>query len=119
MRKIVTALALGATLSLSGCLAGPHQLRRSLDDFDRQLYVDNPIVDGVLWVVPVFPIGFFVAQVGDFFITDAYAFWIKDVWEGKGTGFEHIDVEAQKTMKSLLSDDGSFLQIEGDTATGS
>ncbi|MBK8976899.1 MAG: hypothetical protein IPM29_13350 [Planctomycetes bacterium] len=112
MRKIALALALAVGLMFSGCAAGPHQLRRSLDNFDQDLYVEMPLINGLLWFpIPAFPIAYYVAYIGDFFITDAYAFWIRDVWEGEGTGFDYYDTSSKKTMKSLMSDDGSFLQI--------
>ena len=98
---------------LAGCAAGPHQLRRTVDDLDHKLYVQQPWVDGILWFVPVFPLLHFGAGIGDFFIGDAYAFWIKDAWDGKGTGFRHLEVEATDgAMNSLMMDDGKFLEIK-------
>ena len=112
MKRSLVTLALGMTLFLGSCMAGPHQLRRSLDDFDQKLYIQNPWLDGVLWVVPVFPIGMFIAQIGDFFIGDAYSFWFKDAWDMKGTGFTHFNpTPTDGTMKSLLLDDGKFLEV--------
>ncbi len=74
MRKIAMALALLGATSLTGCLAGPHQLSRTVDDWDHKLYVENVWVDAALWVVPVIPIAKFAASIGDFFVTDAYTF---------------------------------------------
>jgi hypothetical protein len=94
-------------------MAGPHQLRRTVDDWDQKLYVKSPWIDAVLWVVPVFPLANFGAWVGDFFVTDAYAFWFKDAWDGKGTGFEHYKQEwTDGRMKSLLSSDSGFIRID-------
>ena len=77
------------------------------------MYVKQPWVDAILWVVPVFPILNFGALIGDFFVVDAYAFWFKDAWDGKGTGFRHAEVEATDgAMNSLLMDDGTFLEIK-------
>jgi hypothetical protein len=116
MRRLALACALLFSVSLTGCLAGPHQLRRTVDDWDNKMYVKSPWVDAVLWIVPVFPILNFGATIGDFFVTDGYTFWIKDAFTGQGgTGFKHYDVQSTKTMKSLLSDDGKFLQA---TTTG-
>jgi hypothetical protein len=114
MRKIVFALGLLCSMSLTSCLAGPHQLNRTVDDWDRKVYVDSPWLNAVLWIVPVFPLAHFGAAIGDFLICDAYAFWLKDAFGGKGgTGFVHADVSAERTMKSLLRDDGKFLEITG------
>ena len=68
MRKLITSLALGAVtaLSMTSCAAGPHQLRRSVDDWDHKMYVNSPWIDAVLWVVPVFPLAHYVAMIGDF-----------------------------------------------------
>ena len=115
MRKIFASLALGAlaTLSLTSCSAGPHQLRRSVDDWDHKLYVNSPWLDGVLWFIPVIPLAAFVGMVGDFFITDAYSFWFHDAWDGKGTGYEHLKVDAPDgKMGSLLMDGSSWLQVK-------
>jgi hypothetical protein len=114
MRKLFTSLALCAvaTLSLTSCAAGPHQLRRTVDDWDHKLYVNSPWLNGVLWFIPVIPLGHFVAGIGDFFVTDCYAFWFKDAWDGKGTGYEHLKVEATDgKMNSLLNEGSGWLQI--------
>jgi hypothetical protein len=115
MRKIIASLALGtvATLSMTSCSAGPHQLRRSVDDWDHKTYVNSPWLDGVLWFIPVIPLATIVAAFGDFFITDAYAFWFHDAWDGKGTGYEHLKVDATDgKMGSLLMDGSSWLQVK-------
>ena len=112
--KAFTGLALaGLTLSLTSCAAGPHQLRRSVDDLDQKLYVENPWVDGLLWFFPVIPLLGFGASVGDFFVVDAYHFWFKDAWDGKGTAFRHFQPEATDgTMESLLYDDAKFFEVK-------
>lgn len=111
MRKSALALMLILSAAFSGCFAGPHQLKRTVDDWDHKMYVENPWVDAVLWIVPVFPFAHFVAGIGDFFVTDAYAFWFKDAFAGDGgTGFKHHMPEAKRTMGSLLGD-GKLLMI--------
>jgi hypothetical protein len=113
MKRAVCSLALGLSIVLASCLAGPHQLRRSLDDFDQKLYIQNPWLDGVLWFIPVFPIGGFVAMVGDFFIGDLYSFWFKDAWDQKGTAFTHFNpTPTDGSMESLLIDSSKFLEIK-------
>ncbi|HLQ36919.1 MAG TPA: hypothetical protein VK348_03900 [Planctomycetota bacterium] len=114
MQKQLTAILVAATLScgLTSCFAGPHQLRRSVDDWDHKLYVNSPWIDAVLWVVPVFELANWVAWVGDFIVTDGYTFWFKDAWDGKGTGYEHLKVEATDgKMSSLLMDGSSWLKV--------
>ncbi len=114
MRKLALGLALLCGALFTGCMAGPHQLQRTVDDWDRKMYVENPWLDAALWVVPVIPFAHFGAGIGDFFVTDAYTFWVKDAFSGeKGTGFRHSDVPAEKSMGSLLGD-GKFLEIAGE-----
>jgi hypothetical protein len=113
MKKARLACALLAITTFAGCLAGPHQLNRTVDDWDAKTYVNSPWLDGVLWFVPVFPICHWGAMIGDFFVTDAYAFWFKDAWDGKGTGFNHYTPTATDgSMGSLLLDDASWLKIQ-------
>ena len=112
MRKFALIVSLLACLGLSGCYAGPHQLKRTVDDWDQKTYVKQPWVNAVLWVVPVFPILHFGAGLGDFFVVDAWTFWAKDAWDGKGTGFRHYNVEhTDGAMSSLLMDDSSFMGV--------
>ena len=113
MKKARLVGALLAITTLGACFAGPHQLKRTVDDWDHKMYIEQPWLDGVLWFVPVFPIAGFLAQVGDFFVTDAYAFWLKDAWDGKGTAFTHYSVKATDgAMSSLLNEDAHFLEIK-------
>src|ERR1041384_6777159 len=109
MRKIIASLALGgvAALTMTSCSAGPHQLNRSVDDWDHKMYVNSPWIDGVLWFVPVIPIAHFIAAVGYFFVTDAYAFWLHDAWDGKGTGYDHLKVDAPDGKMGSLLNEGS------------
>jgi len=112
MQKIVPVALLVLALCFSGCAAGPHQLMRTVDDLDQRTYVESPWMSGVLWVVPVFPALHFAASIGDFFIGDAYAFWAKDAWDGKGTGFRHYEVKhTDGSVSSLLIDDGKFMRV--------
>ncbi len=114
MRKISIALVLLVGLLFSGCIAGPHQLRRTVDDWDNKMYVESPWLDAVLWIVPVIPLADFGAFIADFFVTDAYTFWLEDAFGGEGgTGYINYDAGASRNMKSLLSDDGKFLEITG------
>ena len=80
---------------MASCTAGPKQLQRSLDDWDRDMYVERPLVNGVLHVVPVIPLMDFVASIGDALIVNPYFFWFVDVWDDKGTNFEYSTIEDQ------------------------
>ena len=106
---------LGAVLlavSLGSCAAGPHQLRRTVDDWDHKIYVNSPWLDAALWIVPAIPISTVIAMTFDFFITDAWAFWSDDAWDGSGTGFEHLPVQATDgRMGSLLLDRAGWTRI--------
>lgn len=100
---LLSTLLLGA--NLGSCAAGPHQLRRTVDDWDHNLYVNSPWLDAVLWAIPVIPTSFVVAIVCDFLVTDAYAFWFDDAWDGNGTGFEHLQVQwTDLHVRSLMID---------------
>lgn len=102
--SLLAPLLLAATV-LGSCAAGPHQLRRTIDDWDRQLYVNSPWFNAALWVVPVIPVATIGGFTFDFLIGDPYAFWFGDAWDGEGTGFEHSPVEAvDGTVDSLLLD---------------
>ena len=111
MRNLAIFLGLASAMSLTSCAAGPHQLQRTVDDWDQKMYVESPWIDAVLWVVPVFPVLHFGASIADFFVTDGYTFWVKDAWDGKGTAYEHYKVEpTDGTYKSLLIDDAGYLR---------
>ena len=113
MRRLTVALGLLFALTFTSCTAGPHQLRRSVDDWDNKMYVDSPWLNGVLHFIPVIELASFFAWVGDTLVTDAYAFWFKDAWDGKGTAFDHFIVKpTDGSMRSLLLDDGKFLEIK-------
>lgn len=104
LRTSTAAVLLLAIGSCPGCLAGPHQLRRSVDDLDQALYVQNPWLNGLLWLIPAIPVLYLGAQVADSLTTDPYAFWGDDAWDCTGTGFEPADIKADYKMASMLDD---------------
>jgi len=107
------ALPLLFAATLSSCLAGPHQLRRTVDDWDHRLYVQSPWLDAGLWVVPVMPVAWVVAAVGDFLVADAAAFWLDDAWDGAGTGYRFLAVEAPDGhVDSLLRERSGWTRSE-------
>jgi len=111
MKVITSLLCLTALASLGACSAGPQQLQRSVDDWDRELYVQKPLLDGLLHVVPVIPLAQFGAMIGDFLVINPYHFWLEDVWDGKGTNFEHAEVASTDgAVQSLMIDGAEVLQ---------
>jgi hypothetical protein len=114
MRIRPRAIAVMASVAfLTSCAAGPHQVRRSLDDLDQKIYVNSPWWSAALWVIPVIPVGMAGSFVLDFLITDPWAFWFDDAWDGNGTGFEHAKVEwVDGRMGSLLLDRSGWTRIE-------
>ena len=113
MSKLGKSLVLILILVLASCAAGPHQLQRTVDDWDQELYVDSPWINAVLWIVPVIPLAKGLAAIGDFFIVDAYSFWIHDAWDGAGTAFDHYQVSpTDGSMQSLLINGSKFLEVK-------
>lgn len=114
MRKIIASLALASlAFSFTSCTAGPHQLARSVDDWDQKNYVASPWINGILHFVPVIPLAHFAASIGDFFVTDAYAFWLNDAWDGKGTAYDHHKVApTDGSMSSLLNEGSGWLKVK-------
>ena len=111
MNAFTKLLSLTALTSLAACAAGPQQLQRSVDDWDRELYVQKPLLDGVLYVIPVIPLVKFGAAVGDVLVINPYHFWLEDVWDGKGTNFEHAEVESTDgELQSLMIDGAEVLK---------
>ena len=105
LRPLASLAALAALTLLGGCLAGPHQLRRTVDDWDQKQYVNTPRWNALMWIVPVWPAMHASAFAFDFLVTDPYAFFFDDLWDGRGTGFEHVPVEwTDGRMQSLLLD---------------
>ncbi len=111
MKTLATLFTLVGLMSLGSCMAGPQQLTRTVDDWDRDMYVSEPLIDGVLHVIPVVPLASFGAQIVDFLITNPYHFWLEDVWDGEGTNFIHADVATKDgAVKSLMIDGAKFLK---------
>ncbi|MFK7740842.1 MAG: hypothetical protein AB8H80_11020 [Planctomycetota bacterium] len=108
----LAATLLAATV-LGSCAAGPHQLRRSVDDWDHKIYVNSPWLNAAMWVVPVYPVMLVGAMVGDFLVTDPYHFWLDDAWDGNGTGYVHLEVEhPDGWVDSLMMDRSGWQRVE-------
>ena len=110
LRQAAAALTLTCCLALPSCVIGPRQLVRTVDDWDQELYVQSPWMDGVLnTIVPIVPLARLGAGLIDFFVGNPMAFWLEDAWDSKGTGYIHFNPEhTDGAVKSLLLKDGSF-----------
>lgn len=113
MSKIKLTLGALLTLSAAGCWSGPQQLKRSVDDWRNQQYVQSPWMNVFLHVpVPLFPALDFVAGIGDFWVMNPIAFWGDDAWDSKGTAFEHLKVETTDgAVHSLMMRDGRLGRV--------
>ena len=101
------------TVLFAACAAGPHQLARTVDDWSNKNYVQSPVMNGVLHVIPVIPLVSACAVIGDFFITDASAFWLDDAWDGHGTAFQHLAVTpTDGQLQSLLIEGSGWMSIQ-------
>lgn len=97
----------------AACAAGPHQLSRTVDDWSNKNYVQSPVMNGVMHLIPIIPLVSACAAIGDFFITDAIAFWFDDAWDGHGTGFEHLAVTpTDGQLQSLLIEGSGWMSIQ-------
>lgn len=113
MRSLRRSLLLLGVACLGACAAGPHQLRRSIDDWDHKSYVNSPWWNATLWLTMVMPVCYAGAFCGDFLITDPYVFWFEDAWDGKGTGFDHLEVPwTDGRMTSLWMERAGWTKVE-------
>ena len=115
MRTLGIVLAMLLCISFTSCLAGPHQLKRTVDDWDQDMYVESPWLNAALWVVPVYPLLHTGAWIGDTLVGDAYTFWLNDAFSGKGgAGFVHYNVDhTDGYVNSLWMPDAKWMRIEG------
>lgn len=114
MRKLGIVVALLACFSFTSCAAGPHQLRRSVDEWDQKMYVDSPWLDAVLWVVPVYPLAYMLAGIGDFIVTDGYTFWFVDAFGGaRGTGYQYQSLDHPNGYMQSMLDVSSWMHRDG------
>lgn len=92
--KRITPLAL---LCLTGCMSGPSYLSRSVDDSWNKAYADSPFGTALISdVIPIYPIVHVLAWIPDFLILNPIQFWIFDVEDGKGAGFQHSNPAGSK-----------------------
>ena len=112
-KKVLVSLSLLCCFAFTSCLAGPHQLARTVDDFDGKLYTESPWIDAALQVIPVIPFARYIASFADALTGDAYAFWAKDAWDNKGTGFKHKEfLGTDGHVESLLLDSAKWFEVK-------
>lgn len=103
-RLLLPTVALSLLL-LPSCLAGPHQLGRSWDDWVNQRYSENAWLHGAVFqnILPIYPLTGGLLGFLDLIIVNPYYFWSEDAWDGRGTVYEH-----QPTPESPRIVDSSF-----------
>lgn len=92
MSSKIKAALLFATLlvALTGCTAGPSYLTRTVDDWQNNMYADNPLVASVVSdVVPGFLILKVLAAIPDYLFLNPTQFWLVDIWRAKGAAHKH------------------------------
>ena len=110
MRKIATlALVAALCLVLTGCLTGPFQLYRSVDNWHNNFYAQQPILAAVL--SPFIWIGAGVAQWVDALTDNMYYFWVEDVWAGKGTNYKWSNKEGARACLGNVFEGASFMRV--------
>ena len=102
-KKLLGSLALAAAITClsSSCVSGPRRLSRNWDDWVNQKYTEQSLIHGALLqdILPVYTIVAFVMAIGDVLIVNPYYFWTEDVWDQKGTGYDHEALQgAEKTV---------------------
>lgn len=92
MKKVsVVALAVLVTVAASGCMVGPNNFSRGIDDWANQSYGESPWLYGNVISGAIISIVMWVAHGIDSLI-NIYWFWAKDAQPfgtGKGTTFTH------------------------------
>ncbi len=106
MRRLLSVVSLTAVLfAVSSCNSGPKRLGRTWDDWTNQKYSENAWLHGLLLqdLLPVYPIVGLVLGLGDAIIVNPYYFWTEDVWDGKGTAFEHDQPDgAERSVSGFM-----------------
>lgn len=103
---VLVALAL---LLLAGCWSGPWQLTQSWRDNTQDWYSNNAWVHGALLgdILPVYPIVWLFAMLGDVLIMNPFYFWSHDAWTNEGTAYVHTQPTGPRTVGNLFSSSGS------------
>ena len=101
---LVLLLAMG--VASSGCMSGPHRLRKSWEDKTTEWYSHNAWVHGALLqdILPVYPIVTLFMALGDILVLNVYYFWGSDAWTNEGTVHVHTVPTGPNTK------DGFFLK---------
>jgi hypothetical protein len=90
-KALATCALVGAITLLPSCIAGPMRLSRTWDDWVNQKYTSDSWIHGALLqnIIPVYPLVGGLMTFVDVIAVNLYYFWSEDVWDRKGTGFEH------------------------------
>ena len=71
------------------------------------------LIVAAMWGLGIIPVTYAGAFVGDLLVSDPYAFWFHDAWDGSGTGFEHLPVQSlDGRMSSLWIERSGWTRIE-------
>ena len=109
MKKRIATLTLALSLGLlTSCASGPWRLSRTWDDHVNQKYSEDSWIHGALLqdILPVYPLVGLVMSLGDVIFVNTYTFWSKDVWDRKGTAFEHVNTTGAEKVVSGYSGGG-------------
>ncbi len=90
MKNVVLVVTLALALVAAGCVAGPWTARETVDDWAATTYSDNALLGTVVYVF-VWPIGNWGGSIIDMVVLNNVAWWGNDIWQGKGSTFEHKD----------------------------
>ena len=101
MKKNLVLIVMLVAFSVvaSGCMAGPWTMTNTVNDWAANVYADNTYV-GTLVYVFVWPIGMWLGEVCDLVIFNNVAWWGQDVWDGKGTTFDHKNAPNGRNNKA-------------------
>jgi hypothetical protein len=85
---ILIVMLLAFVVVSTGCMAGPWTFREYVDDWAAGVYSDNSYLGTVVYLI-VWPIGEMLGSVVDAVVFNNVAWWGQDVWNGKGTTYNH------------------------------
>ncbi|MHC4922589.1 MAG: DUF3332 family protein [Planctomycetota bacterium] len=86
---LIVLLIVFAVVS-TGCMAGSWAASETVDDWAAGVYADDAYIGTVVYVF-VWPIGKWLGGIVDMVVTNNVDWWGYDVWDGKGTTFNHAD----------------------------
>ena len=101
MKKNLVLIVLLVAFSVvaSGCMAGPFTITNTVSDWSAGVYADNAYIGTVVYVF-VQPIGWCLGMIADEVVFNMVAWWGQDVWDGKGTTYDHKNAPNGKNNKA-------------------